>query len=162
EKRTIFFFTDRSIYRPGQTVYFKGIAIIPDKEKTNKVLADFNTYIYFKDANDEIIDSIKLKTNDYGSFSGKFQIPQGILNGEFSIQAENEKGQTDFSVEEYKRPKCYVEYEKIKGTFKVSDKIKMTGFAKAYAGNNIDGAMVKYRVVRQARFPYPWLSKRWW
>ena len=162
EKRKIFFFTDRSIYRPGQTVYFKAIAIIPDKEKTNKVLADFSTYIYLKDANDEIIDSVKLKTSEYGSFSGKFQIPQGILNGEFSIQAENEKGQTDFSVEEYKRPKFYVEYEKVKGTFKVNDKIKITGLAKAYAGNNIDGAMVKYRVVRQARFPYPWLSKRWW
>jgi hypothetical protein len=162
EKRKIFFFTDRSIYRPGQTVYFKGIVIIPDKEKTNKVLSDFSTYIYFKDANDQVIDSIKLKTNDYGSFSGKFQIPEGILNGEFSIHAENEKGQTGFSVEEYKRPKFYVDYEKIKGTFKVNDKIKITGFAKAYAGNNVDGAMVKYRVVRVARFPYPWLLWRWW
>jgi len=162
EKRRIFFFTDRGIYRPGQIVYFKGIAIIPDDEKTNKVLADFSTYIYFKDANNQVVDSIKLKTNEYGSFSGKFQIPQGILNGEFSIHAENEKGQTNFSVEEYKRPKFYVEYEKIKGTFKVNDKIKINGFAKAYAGNNIDGAMVKYRVVRIARFPYPWLLWRWW
>jgi len=162
EKRKIFFFMDRSIYRPGQIIYFKGIAIIPDKEKTNKVLADFSTYIYFKDANNQVVDSTKLKTNEYGSFSGKFQIPPGILNGAFSIHAENEKGQTDFSVEEYKRPKFYVDYEKIKGTFKVSDKIKINGFAKAYAGNNIDGAMVKYRVVRVARFPYPWLLWRWW
>jgi uncharacterized protein YfaS (alpha-2-macroglobulin family) len=124
-------------------------------KKQIKLLADFNTYIYFKDANNQVIDSIKLKTNEYGSFSGKFQIPQGILNGGFSIHAEDEKGQTEFSVEEYKRPKFYVDYEKIKGTFKVNDKIKITGFAKAYAGNSIDGAMVKYRVVRVARFPYP-------
>ncbi|HEX6848730.1 MAG TPA: alpha-2-macroglobulin family protein, partial [Chitinophagaceae bacterium] len=162
EKRRIFFFTDRSIYRPGQTVYFKGIAIIPDKERTNKVLPDFNTYVYFKDANDETIDSIQLKTNEYGSITGKFRVPLGILNGEFSIEAEDEKGIVDFSVEEYKRPKFYVDYEKIKGTFKVNDTIKITGFAKAYAGNNIDGAIVRYRVVRQPRFPYPWLLRKWW
>ena len=65
-------------------------------------------------------------------------------------------------MEEYKRPKFYVDYEKIKGTYKVNDKIKVTGIAKAYAGNNIDGATVKYRIVRQARFPYPWLFRRWW
>ena len=54
-------------------------------------------------------------------------------------------------MEEYKRPKFYVDYEKIKGTYKVNDKIKVTGIAKAYAGNNIDGAIVKYRVVRQCK-----------
>ncbi|HET6765973.1 MAG TPA: alpha-2-macroglobulin family protein, partial [Chitinophagaceae bacterium] len=72
------------------------------------------------------------------------------------------KGETDFSVEEYKRPKFYAEFEKIKGTFKLNDKIKITGFAKAYAGNNIDGALVKYRVERNARFPYPWMFYRWY
>ena len=53
-----------------------------------------------------------------------------------------------------------MDYETIKGTYKVNDKIKVTGIAKAYAGNNIDGAMVKYRVVRQPRFIYPWLFWR--
>ncbi|MEK7226771.1 MAG: alpha-2-macroglobulin, partial [Bacteroidota bacterium] len=65
-------------------------------------------------------------------------------------------------VEEYKRPKFYVDHEPIKGTYKVNDKIKVTGIAKAYAGNNIDGAMVKYRVVRQPRFIYSWCFWRWW
>ena len=70
--------------------------------------------------------------------------------------------QPQYRVEEYKRPKFYVEYEPLKGTYKVNDKIKLTGIAKAYAGNNIDGAMVKYRVVRQPRFIYPWLFRKWW
>jgi uncharacterized protein YfaS (alpha-2-macroglobulin family) len=68
-----------------------------------------------------------------------------------------------FRVEEYKRPKFYVEFEKLKGTYKINDDIHLSGFAKAYAGNNVDGAQVKYRVVREARFPYPWLFWRgWW
>ncbi len=159
--RRIFFFTDRSIYRPGQTIYFKGIAVIPDKETKNKVLADYTTWVYLRNANYQLADSIQVKTNEYGSFSGKFQVPVGVLNGNFSIYAKDQKGETDFSVEEYKRPKFYVDFEKIKGTYKLSDKIKITGFAKAYAGNNIDGAIIKYRVERNARFPYPWLFYRW-
>ncbi|TMI91970.1 MAG: alpha-2-macroglobulin, partial [Bacteroidetes bacterium] len=159
--RRIFFFTDRSIYRPGQTIYFKGIAVIPDKETKNKILADYSTWIYLRNANYQVADSIQVKTNEYGSFSGKFLVSVGVLNGNFSIYAKDQKGETDFSVEEYKRPKFYVDFEKIKGTYKLSDKIKITGFAKAYAANNIDGAIIKYRVERNARFPYPWMFYRW-
>jgi len=62
-------------------------------------------------------------------------------------------GQLFFSVEEYKRPKFEVTYEPVKGTFRLSEKIKVKGVAKAFSGANIDGAEVKYRVVREARFP---------
>lgn len=158
----IFFFTDRSIYRPAQTVFFKGIAISNDKENLNKVLMGFETKVYLSDANHQLVDSITVKTNEYGSFNGKFQLPAGLLNGEFSISTADKKGMIQFSVEEYKRPKFYVEYEKIKGTYKVNDGIKVTGIAKAYAGNNIDGAQVKYRVVREPRFLYPWRFWRGW
>lgn len=158
----IFFFSDRSIYRPGQTIYFKGIAIKGMKGRENNIAANFKTKIFLENANGEEVDSLLVSTNEYGSFSGKFQLPAGGLNGDFAIYDEEEYGRIEFSVEEYKRPKFFVDYEKIKGTFKVNDKIKITGFAKAYAGNNIDGTMVKYRVTRQARFPYPWLLRRWW
>ncbi|MEO7983693.1 MAG: alpha-2-macroglobulin family protein [Bacteroidota bacterium] len=84
------------------------------------------------------------------------------MNGQFSIYTKTDGGNTAFRVEEYKRPKFYVDYEPIKGTYKVNDKIKITGIAKAYAGNNIDGANVKYRVVRQPRFIYSWMFWRWW
>ena len=117
--------------------------------------------IYLKNANDEFIDSMKVKTNDYGSFSGKFQLPKSGLNGDFTLFMKDNKGSTNISVEEYKRPKFYVDYEKLKETYKVNDKIKITGFAKAYAGNDIDNATVKYRVVRQPRFIYDWFFWRW-
>src|SRR5438552_9021712 len=109
-----------------------------------------------------MIDSMKVKTNDYGSFSGKFQLPQSGLNGDFTLLMKDDEGSTNISVEEYKRPKFYVDYEKLKVTYKVNDKIKITGFAKAYPGNNIDDASVKYRVVRKPRFIYDWLFWRSW
>ncbi len=160
---SVFLFTDRSIYRPGQTLYFKGIAIKRDiEEKKNSIKTDYETMVYLRNANYQLADSMKVKTNNYGSFSGKFQLPQSGLNGQFTILVKDDKGSTNISVEEYKRPKFYVDYEKLKGTYKVNDKIKITGFAKAYAGNNIDDASVKYRVVRKSRFIYEWLFWRWW
>jgi hypothetical protein len=175
---SIFLFTDRSIYRPGQTVYFKGIVLqknarLPngqEAEKKGSVSKDYDTMVYLQDANSQIVDSLKLKTNEFGSFSGKFQLPENGLNGEFSIYTKKDnarpneaigQGNASIRVEEYKRPKFYVDYEPIKGTYKVNDKIKVTGIAKAYAGNNIDGAIVSYRVVRQPRFLYRWLFRRW-
>lgn len=160
---SVFLFTDRSIYRPGQTIFFKGIVLSRNnKEKGGAVRANYETMVVLRDANYKDVDTIKVKTNEYGSFSGKFQLPQSGMNGQFSIYTKTDNGHAAFRVEEYKRPKFYVDHEPIKGTYKVNDKIKVTGIAKAYAGNNIDGAMVKYRVVRQPRFIYSWYFWRWW
>ncbi|MBK5269975.1 MAG: alpha-2-macroglobulin, partial [Bacteroidia bacterium] len=159
---SLFLFTDRSIYRPGQEVFFKGIVIAKNKNDDNTTARDYETVIYLRDANYEDVDSMKVKANEFGSFSGKFQLPSTGLNGQFSIYSNEEEANVELRVEEYKRPKFYVDYEPIKRTYKVNDKIKITGIAKAYAGNNIDGATVKYRVVRQPRFIYSWLFWRWW
>jgi hypothetical protein len=160
---SIHLFTDRSLYRPGQTIYFKGIVLTRNaKNKTGGVKADYTTTVILRDANYKDVDTIKVRTNEYGSFSGKFQLPQSGMNGQFSLYTRTDNGNIGFRVEEYKRPKFYVDFEPIKGTYKVNDKIKVTGIAKAYAGNNIDGATVKYRIVRQPRYLYPWLFWRWW
>jgi uncharacterized protein YfaS (alpha-2-macroglobulin family) len=156
----IFLFTDRSIYRPGQLVYFKGIGVTQDyKTKRNKLLQNKDSLkIYLYDANSQKADSSQLLLNEYGSFNGKFRLPENKLDGEFSIEvADYENSSVSFSVEEYKRPKFYTEFEKIKGSYRVGDTVSITGFAKAYAGNNIDGAKVKYRVTRVAKFLYPWM-----
>jgi uncharacterized protein YfaS (alpha-2-macroglobulin family) len=163
QKTTTYLFTDRGLYRPGQTVYFKGIVTRNDPATGHPAIrTNFETTIYLRDANEEEIDSLKMTTNEFGSFAAKFQLPQNTLNGSFSLAMKDETGTAHFNVEEYKRPKFYVDYEKLKGSYKAGDSIHLTGFAKAYAGNNIDNGIVKYRVVRQPRFIYPWLFSRWW
>ncbi|MDX2048817.1 MAG: alpha-2-macroglobulin family protein, partial [Chitinophagaceae bacterium] len=162
DNRKAFLFTDRSLYRPGQTVYFKGIVITKDFESRQyKVIPNFKTTIELYDANSEKIDSAEVTSNEFGSYSGKFKLPENLLNGEFRIEDYETDASADFNVEEYKRPKFYVEYEPVKGSFRLNDTVRITGVAKAYAGNAIDGAMVKYRVTRNARFPYPWLFRKW-
>jgi uncharacterized protein YfaS (alpha-2-macroglobulin family) len=164
DEETMFFFTDRSIYRPGQTLYFKGILLNRKKgESRSEVVTGRTTTVQLLDANGQKIDSLALSTNEFGSLSGTFQLPQGGLNGLFQVVAAGVGGSSQFRVEEYKRPKYKVEIEKPKLAFKLNDTITVTGHAKAFSGSNIDGAKVRYRVERVARFPYPWrFSRGWW
>ncbi len=162
KERRVFFFTDRSIYRPGQTVYFKGIVTTKDASTAKpKIVAGLKSKITLYDANGEKIDSIAVTGNEFGSYSGKFVLPVGKMNGDFRLEENTTGAATSISVEEYKRPKFYAEYQPITKSYRVDDKITVIGNAKAYAGNNIDGALVKYRVVREPRLPYPWLSWKW-
>src|SRR5690606_24440507 len=72
-----FLFTDRAIYRPGQTIYFKGIVVEnADDGKTNRVLADHASVVTLFDANGQKVSTSELTTNTYGSFSGKFTAPR--------------------------------------------------------------------------------------
>lgn len=152
-----FLFTDRSIYRPGQTVFFKGITIkTKGNGKDNELLTGSPTNVTFYDVNSQKIAELKLKTNEFGSFSGSFAIPSNLLNGHMTIS--NEYGSTGIQVEEYKRPKFEVTFNPLKGSYKLNETVTVTGVAKAYAGFNIDNAQVTYRVKRNAVFPYWW----WW
>jgi Bacterial Alpha-2-macroglobulin MG10 domain/Alpha-2-macroglobulin family/MG2 domain len=156
-KPVSFLFTDRSIYRPGQTLYFKGI-VIKNEKITNKsaVVPNYKTKIILRNANYQKVADITVTTNEFGSYKGSFKLPEGALNGQFSLFDSVSNAQQQFSVEEYKRPKFFVEIEKPKGTYRLNDSVKVTGNAKAYAGNNVDGAKVKYRVVRKVRYPIWW------
>lgn len=154
-KNTIYLFTDRSLYRPGQTVYFKGIAAAG-----NTVLKDKNRKIKIelRNANSKNVDSTTKTVNDFGSFSGNFVLPRTGLNGSFSIVADDEHV-VSFHVEEYKRPRFEVRFDTLRHTYKLGDTIRVTGNATAYAGNPIDGTKVVYRIVRNERFLYPWTRR---
>lgn len=148
-------FTDRKIYRPGQKIYFKGI-MINYKGKERELVKDYSTSVSFYDVNHQLIESVQVKTNQFGSFEGSFTAPFGVLTGQMRITAGY--GNSYIRVEEYKRPKFNVEMEPVEGEFQVNDSISVSGFAQAFAGNRLDGADVKYRVVRSTRYNH-WY---WW
>lgn len=161
EKKTrIFLFSDRSIYRPGQVIYFKGIAT-SGMNADAAVVKDYIAKVYLRDANNQTVDSLQLVSNAMGSFNGSFQIPLNRRTGNFRLHEENSGYEIILQVEEYKRPKFYVGYETLNNSYRLEDTITITGFAEAYAGNRINGAHVKYRVVREVRLPYPVIGRRW-
>jgi TonB-dependent SusC/RagA subfamily outer membrane receptor len=167
-----FLFTDRSIYRPGQTVYFKGILTQTRNQKSSVAAGEFIDVV-LNDANGQEAAKLKLKTNTFGSFSGTFTLPAEGLTGEYRISAEEpgngdsefydaldyfEDGNASFSVEEYKRPTFETTFDAIKALYKAGDTVTVTGSATAFSGALVGGAKVRYRVRRTVQLPrwYYW------
>ena len=149
---TTFLFTDRSIYRPGQTVYFKGIMMSSAGNEKHKVVANRATFAKLIDMNGQEVKLLNFTTNEYGSFAGEFILPSSGLTGNYTIQTDSYNS-TYISVEEYKRPKFETKFNPVTETYKVNDSIHLTGTATAYAGSNITDAKVVYRVYRQVQYP---------
>jgi uncharacterized protein YfaS (alpha-2-macroglobulin family) len=82
----IYFFTDRSIYRPGQTVYFKGIGVTKNAAtRKSTPITGKTVKVYLQDVNRQVLDSLSLTLNEYGSIHGQFQLQQNGLTGNFNI-----------------------------------------------------------------------------
>ncbi len=166
------FYLDRAIYRPGQTVYYKGIAIQKQKNKTS-IVANTSFKIIVKDANYQNIKEFEVTTNEFGSFFGEFVLPKNSLTGNYNIfvlmpedyakkdinlsnkpneafwkNVKFEGYSINFKVEEYKRPKFKVDFDPKKESYQVNQSIKVNGIAKAFAGSNISDAKVTYKVDR--------------
>ena len=153
----LFLFTDRSIYRPGQIVYFKGIAMETFKKKST-VKENETVFVELKDVNGQTVKKLDLTTNSFGSFSGEFILPNTGLTGNFGIEIVlgKQRNYHSISVEEYKRPKFETDFKPITKSYKINDEITVNGFAKAFSGANITDAKVVYRVHRKVQYP------RWW
>jgi uncharacterized protein YfaS (alpha-2-macroglobulin family) len=156
-----FIFTDRSIYRPGQPLYFKGIALKRFRENYS-LLENTTVSVELKDVNGQVVTTSDFVTNDYGSFSGEFILPNNGLTGQYSMQVRsknhNLSGYTSFAVEEYKRPKFETSFKPVTESYKVNDSVIVIGTATAYAGSSITDAKVSYRVKRSVYYPrwYYW------
>lgn len=156
-----FLFTDRSIYRPGQPLYFKGIAVKNDNG-VSSLIVNKKVSVLIKDVNGQVLSTQEFVTSDYGSFAGEYVLPNNGLTGQFSIQVTSEQininGYAHFSVEEYKRPKFETSFNPVTETYKVNDSVTVKGIATAYAGSAITDAKVSYRVKRVVYYPrwYYW------
>nr|MCU0781386.1 MG2 domain-containing protein [Akkermansiaceae bacterium] len=160
-QESVVFFTDRAIYRPGQTIHFKGIKCHSDPDKGDyHTVAGSPVKVSLRDPNNKESATLELKTNDRGSFSGSFTAPAGGLLGRFRIIAEN-LGHAFVSVEEYKRPKFFAEISPPAAAAALGAAVEITGRAEAYTGAPVDGAKVTWRVTRAARWP-DWIRWCWW
>jgi len=152
------FFTDRAIYRPGQTIYFKALCLYkPENSDIYRIRKSENVTVYFYDVNHQLVNKLNLVTNEFGTVNGTFTAPMGVLNGNMYITDGN--GNHYFSVEEYKRPKFEVNALPVTQSYRLGDKVTITAEAKSYAGGAVTDAKVQYRVVRQPQYPrWCW----WW
>ena len=171
-KAMVFF--DRAIYRPGQKVFFKGY-MFQNKNNVKSVVPNLTVHVNIEDANRDELKAFDIQTNEFGSFTGEYDIPKNVLTGEFSIKIEepdnyeadsnyynkkedehsfwDEADYDDyygfrFKVEEYKRPSFEITFDKITANYTIGDSVIIKGNAKSLAGSNLTNVKVAYTLSK--------------
>ncbi|WP_051199991.1 alpha-2-macroglobulin family protein [Flavobacterium subsaxonicum] len=169
-------YTDRAIYRPGQTVFFKGI-VLQYKKGKNSVVPNVYVSVSAYKTSGQKFKSFRLKTNQFGSFTEQFVLPLNTNLGEFSIRADEDDEPEDdpkynkrkdehpfwdniqfneadlyFRVEEYKRPTFDIAFDDVTEDIRVNQEVTFTGKAKSFSGAPVQGATVTYRITRRSSY----------
>jgi uncharacterized protein YfaS (alpha-2-macroglobulin family) len=156
-------YTDRSIYRPGQTVFFKvhGFKGSADRTRFSVKEAKGRSFdVLLKDQNYKDAAKAKVKLNDFGTGSGEFLIPVGRTLGSWQIQANLDTGlafgSTSIKVEEYKRPTFEVALSQPKSALRLNKAASIKGSVKYYFGLPVTEGQVRYKVTRSQLYPWWW------
>ncbi|MGE5682030.1 MAG: alpha-2-macroglobulin family protein [Bacillota bacterium] len=148
-----FLFTDRSIYRPGQKLFFNGLKIaVNQKDETSSVVAGNLVKVTLYEANRQALKEIEIKTNEFGTVSGEFDIPLGRNNGQWRISAEGTSEY--FRVEEYKRPQFEVTLDPQNKNIALNDTVTVSGKAATFSNAPLSNASVNYTVTRYKEMFY--------
>ena len=139
--------TDRALYRPGQTIYVKGIAY-EQAADTAHVLAGKSYQVRLLDVNGKELVRKDVKTNDFGSFTTEFILPTVCLNGNFTIRTGNNNS-TFVRVEEYKRPTFDITFNPQKEAYGLGDTVNVTGNVKSYNGVAVQDVPLVYTITRR-------------
>ncbi|MCD8291812.1 MAG: MG2 domain-containing protein [Prevotella sp.] len=149
DKNVLNLFTDRKIYRPGQTIHVAAILLNNMKGIDTKAVADKEFTLSLKNANGKVIKEQTVTTDSYGTASTDFELPSSGLTGTYSVVAgRGINGSTYIKVEEYKRPTFQVEFPEINSKYQIGDTLVVTAHATTYSGVPVQGAKVKYTVKR--------------
>lgn len=152
-------YTDRQIYRPGQTVHFSAITYATIEGYQHEVVAGKEVNVVLLNANSERVAEKTLKTDAFGTCAADFILPSTGLNGHYSLRIDN--GYHGFMVEEYKRPTFQVEFPQVGQTYQKGDTLTVKAYARSYAGVPVQGAKVRYQVVRRRAFWWCGYSHYW-
>ena len=157
-------YTDRQMYRPGQMVH--AAVILYHRYETIKHSSDAGVKVTMElcDANGKTVATKEVTTDDYGTCSADFRLPSSGLAGTYTVKAKCKRGNSKYEstyneairVEEYKRPTFEVEIPRVETAYADGDTVAVKGTARTYSGVKVQGAKVKYKVMR--RRAYWWVS----
>ncbi len=149
-------YTDRSLYRPGQTVHASAIVyLMTQKGFKMKAEAGVSFDMILRDTNGKEVSRKAVTTDRFGTAAVDFELPSSGLTGDFTIITNSKGGgQVRFKVEEYKRPTFEVSFDDYEEKYTIGDTIQLKGHAKSFAGVPVQNAKVTYWVKRR--------PMRWW
>jgi len=154
-------FTDRSVYRPRQRLLWKVIAYRGGIEARYRVLPGTPVTVTLRDGNGEEVASAAVTTNEFGSAAGEMTIPAGRILGEWGLQTSLGGG-ASVRVEEYKRPTFEASFKDPASPLRLNRPATLVGEARYYFGLPVTGGTVRWRVQREAQYPWWWMQAYWW
>ena len=152
-------YTDRSIYRPGQTVHAAAILYEVNKGMEHQVESAREVIFTLLDANGKKVAEKVTSTDEYGTCAAELTIPSTGLSGVFTVRANGQSH--TIRVEEYKRPTFHVDFPEVKEAYAAGDTLTVKGVAMSYAGMPVQDAKVSYKVTRRTAFWW-WSYSRYW
>ncbi len=156
EKRATLLFTDRSIYRPLQTLHFKAVVYRGRPDKASyKTWPNRSLTVSLLDPNHQTVATRKVTTNEFGTASGEFTIPAGRLLGQWRVMSSID-GQTYIRVEEYKRPTFEAKLLDPEKPLRLNRPAELKGEARYYFGLPVTSGTVLWKVVRSPVYPWWW------
>lgn len=138
--------TDRAIYRPGQTVYVKGIAYKQNNDSAH-VQEGSHYELELLDVNGKQLATQTVRSNDFGSFTTEFILPSACLNGRFTIRVQNPTQYASFRVEEYKRPSFEVTIDPLSVAYRFGERILLKGNVRTFNGMTVQDVPLAYRLT---------------
>lgn len=144
--------TDRSIYRPGQTVYLKGV--VYNKGKNSAQVAEGEwVNLELLDTNLKQIATRRVQTNEFGSFTADFALPSACLNGQFMVRVQEKhiSGAARFQVEEYKQPTFEITFQPVTVPYCLGETVTLRGEVKAFSGASVQEMPLAWSVKRYNR-----------
>lgn len=155
-KEHLWFFTDRSIYRPGQSLYFK--AILMQQGDSVQAVANKEIEVIVRDRNYRAIDTMVCKTNQYGSIYGVMRLPEDLMAGNLSLNAA--AGNHHVRIENYRRPTFEVKIDPMAETPTLGDEVILSGMAQTFSGIALQGVSGEFTVARSSHFGW-WTGLRY-
>ena len=147
--RSLTLLTDRALYRPGQTVYVKGVAYSATEAQV-AVTPDREYELQLLDVNRKVIASRSVRTGDFGSFATEFVLPSHCLNGRFTLRTGSGEGSASIRVEEYRRPTFEISFDPVSEPYRVGDRLFLTGRVKTLHGMPASRLPIAYTVTRSS------------
>lgn len=159
-----FVYTDRSIYRPQQKVFWKVAAFEGSPAEGTYKVAAKNTSVSVRlfDPNNQAVETREVKVGEFGTTSGEFTVPTGRPLGAWRVQViGSHSGVASIRVEEYKRPTFEVKVSEASEAMRLNRKARLKGEAKYYFGLPVTQGSVTWRVTRQEVIPLWWSWGYW-
>ena len=150
-------YTERPIYKPGQTVYFKAI-IRSDEDAILDMPPEGTTVTTrMRDERNNVVQTLELFTNHYGTVHGQFNLAEGAMLGEYHVEIEvdNDVQRQLFKVEDYRKPDFEVTLANSEQTVIAGEAVEVTIDANYYFGEPVPEADI---TVKQ----YVLAERDWW